>query len=190
LPSAVQVNAGPRRITAMKGGRPTVVSLVTISGMEKKKVNLEFAQAKGADLIQAGAVAAASKERDAEIESQPVKKRSSSRVGLISSSVVAGGCAVATGVFGALALQARNDFNRELKRVPGSQEKIDDARSKMKSYALVTDVLAGATLVSAGAVVYFLLTGDSESEVSKGTLSKRSVTLAPSLGGFVLSGSW
>ena len=96
-----------------------------------------------------------------------------------------GACAVAAGTFGIMALQAKNKFDRDLKKVPGDSEKIDDDRSKMKSYALATDILAGATLLSAGAMVYFLLTDNTES-----ASPKRSVAVAPTLGGLVLQGEW
>jgi hypothetical protein len=95
---------------------------------------------------------------------------------------------VATGVFGILALQAKSDFDKELKQVPGSLDRIDNKRSKMKSYALATDVLGAATLLSAGAVVYFLISDSSGSATP--TASKRSLALAPTVGGIVLHGEW
>ncbi len=188
LRTAIPVNAGPRRITAIKVGHPTVVNLVTVTGAEKKKVNLEFANPKGVDLL-AGAGATTGKMRDAELVSQTGGKKPS-RVGLITSSLMAGGCAVATGVVGVLALQAHNDFDRELKKVPGSSDRVDDTRSKMKSYALATDILAAATLLSAGAAVYFLFADNAEPAAAKTSGAKGSVALTPTVGGLVLHGEW
>jgi hypothetical protein len=87
-------------------------------------------------------------------------------------------------------LQAKSDFDRDLKAIPGSQDQIDKDRSKMKSYALATDVLAGATLLSAGAVLYFLLTDSTESGAPRTSLPNRSVALTPTIGGLVLHGGW
>jgi tetratricopeptide (TPR) repeat protein len=177
LRNAVPVNAGPRRISAIKAGHPTVVRTVTIAGTEKKRVKLELEESKVADGTDVG------------IAGQSGKKRAApSHVGLIASSVVAGGCAVATGVFGLLAVQAKSDFDKELKKVPGNLDRISDKRSKMKSYALATDVLGAATVLSAGAVVYFLITDTFGSGAPSS--SKRSVSLAPTLGGLVLHGEW
>jgi tetratricopeptide (TPR) repeat protein len=188
---AVPVNAGPRRITAIKTGHPTAVRLITVSGMETTKVALELAARRGSGLVD-GEGATGDPDSDADLvqHKAPGKKRPSSRAGLITSSVVAGGCAIATGVLGILALQAKSDFDRDLKAIPGSQYQIDNDRSKMKSYALATDVLAGATLLSAGAVLYFLLTDSTESGAPRTSLPKRSVALTPTVGGLVLHGGW
>lgn len=188
LRAAIPVNAGPRRITAIKVGHPSVVSLVTVTGAEKKNVSLEFVKSKGGDLVEGAGVAAGGM-RDAELVSQGSVKKPS-RVGLITSSVLAGGCAVATGVFGILTLRARNDFDSELKHVPGSSQGVDDARSKMKSYALATDILGAATLLSAGAAVYFLFADNAPPQASKASGAKGSVALAPTVGGLVLHGAW
>lgn len=185
LQAAVPVNAGPRRITAVKLGHPMVSQMVTVPGMEKKLVSLEIPEESGTE--SAARSGAASGRGD--VLYQASRKRSSSRIGLITSAAVAGGCAIATGVFGILALQAKSDFDRELKTVPGSQNKIDSDRSKMKAYALTTDILAGATVLSAAAAVYFLLTDSSESGSPK-TSPKRSVAVAPTVGGLLVQGVW
>jgi tetratricopeptide (TPR) repeat protein len=186
LTAAVPVNAGPRRITAVKVGYPMVSQWVTVPGMEKKLVRLEIAEDSGTALA-ARAGAGSGREGDLLYQSN---KKSSSRIGLITSSALAGGCAIATGVFGILALQAKNDFDGDLKKVPGNQDKIDSDRSKMKSYALATDILAGATVLSAAAAVYFLFTDNTESRAPKTSGPKRSVAVAPTVGGLVVQGVW
>ncbi len=190
LASAVAVNAGPRRIAAIKAGYPTAVRLVTVPGMEKTKVALEIEQANG-DEAGEGAVAApaVSKDQIAGSVDQKADQRSS-RGALIASAAVAGGCAVATGVFAILALQAENDFDRELKAVPTTKDKVDDARSKMKLYAHATDAFGAATLLSAGVAVYFLLTASTESDAPRASSPSRSIAVAPTVGGLVLQGAW
>lgn len=185
LTSAVPVNAGPRRITAVKVGHPMVSQWVTVPGMEKKQVSLEIPEETGTAL--AGRSGAGSG-RDADV--YQASKKTPSRIGLITSSAVAGGCAIAAGVFGILALQAKNDFDRDLKNVPGNQNKIDSDRSKMKGYALTTDILAGATVLSAAAAVYFLFTDSTESRTPKTSGSRRSLSVAPTVGGMVFQGAW
>ena len=191
LPDPVPVNAGPRRITAIKPGLPTVVRLVTVPGMEKKKVILEIDTSAGEIAERSGAIAGSGKGLNADLAYQrDTDRKTGFRIALITSSALAGGCAIATGVFGVLALQAKSDFDQRLKAVPGSSDRIDDARSKMKSYALATDIFAAATLVSAGAAVYFFFADGAESGASKSSSRKRSLAIAPTVGGLVLQSGW
>jgi hypothetical protein len=87
-------------------------------------------------------------------------------------------------------LQAKKDFDRELTAVPNTKGNVDDARSKMKLYAHATDAFAAATLISAGVAMYFLFTDSSESDGPRTSLPKRSIALAPTVGGLVLQGAW
>lgn len=64
----------------------------------------------------------------------------------------------------------------------GAEIRIDDARSKMTSYTLATDILAATTLLSAGVAVYYLFADSDESEAPRASGAKRSVGLAPTVG--------
>jgi tetratricopeptide (TPR) repeat protein len=190
LTSAVLVNAGPRRITAIKAGYTVAARLVTVSGKEMAKVSLEFAtlakrqasapaQSQVADNADEGTASVAIKSESA--------KRPPLKLGLISSAVVTGGCAIATGIFGVLTLGAKRDFNDELGKIPNTKDNVDNARTKMKNYAYLTDAFGAATLVSGGVALYFLLSDTGPKKLSG---KKSSVALAPTLGGLLLHGQW
>lgn len=174
LPSAIEVNAGPRRISAVKSGYAVATRLITVVGKEKSTVTIDVAEpllSQTDDAISGGLA-------------QPGLTKPPSRVALATSALVAGGCAVAAGVFGVLALQAKDDFNGELDKIPNTKANVDDARSKMKTYAYLTDAFGAAALLSGGVALYLLITESS----SKKSPSK--VALAPTLGGMSLHGRW
>ena len=183
LTAAILVNAGPRRIMAVKSGYTVAARMITVGGKEKAKVSLEIA-----NLVKEP-VADRSKSPFLDagmVKAEPAPK-APLRVGLITSGVVATGCAVATGVFGVMALNAKNDFNNQLSKIPNSKDNVDSARSTMKTYAQLTDVFGAATLISGGVVLYYLLSDPAPKKLSE---KKRSFALAPTVGGLVLHGEW
>jgi hypothetical protein len=189
LTSAVPVNAGPRRITAVKIGHPVAARMATVVGREKLRVVMDIPAApptQTADSVGASAAEAATGMPPAFVQGERTQK-APVRAGLITSTVVTGGLAIATGVFGLLALNAKGDFNHELGKIPNTQNNVDSARSKMKTYAHLTDGFGAATLVSGGVVLYYLLT---DSGSKKSSSAKSSVALAPTVGGMLLHGEW
>jgi tetratricopeptide (TPR) repeat protein len=188
LKSAVLVNAGPRRITAVKSGYAVTARVVTVVGREKAKLVMDMAAPVEP---QAGRVrspaAGAEKEMPAFLSERDPAPKAPPRIGLITSTVVTGGCAIATGIFGLLALSAKSDFNAELNKIPNTKDNVDSARTKMKTYAHLTDAFGAATLVSGSVALYFLLT-DTRSPKSSST--KSSVALVPTVGGMLLHGAW
>jgi len=185
LPSAVLVKAGPRRITAIKLGHPVAARVVTVVGREKAKVVMDIAAPVEAQAMARGRWP----EEDASpsIHQSESGRKAPSRAGLITSAVVTGGCAIATGIFGYLALTAKSDFDSELDKVQNTKDNIDSARTKMKNYAHVTDVFGAATLISGGVTLYFLLT---DTGSKKSASNKNSVALIPTVGGMLLHGEW
>jgi len=185
LTSAILVNAGPRRIMAVKSGYTVAARMITVGGREKAKVSLEIttlvkepvADRSKAPLLDAGTALA---------KADPPPK-APLRAGLITSGVVATGCAIATGVFGVMALNAKRDFNTQLARIPNTKDNVDSARTTMKTYAHLTDAFGAATLLSGGVVMYFLLTDPAPKKLSE---TKRSLALAPTVGGLLLHGEW
>jgi len=67
------------------------------------------------------------------------------------------------GVTGYLALRAKHDREDDLKRFGVSQSELDDSRSRAKTFALTTDILAGSAVVWAGIAGVLFLTHDSGS---------------------------
>jgi len=177
LASTVAVNAGPRRISAVKPGYTMATRMVTVVGREKAKVEVDIAElalARANDRSSAGSV-----QREA--------ARRPARIGLTTSAIVAGGCAIATGVFGVLAWQAKSDFDSALDRIPNTKDNVDSARTKMKDYAYLTDAFGAATLVSGGVALYFFLTDTGSKKPSSAVTS---VALTPTVGGMLLHGRW
>jgi tetratricopeptide (TPR) repeat protein len=182
LAPAVPVNAGPRRITAVKAGYAVAAQMVTVVGGERSKVSFNIAalaQGESADLSAKGMPSSF-----LESEASP---KGPSHTGLITSTIITGGLAIATGVFGLLALRAKSDFEGELGQIPNSKDSIDSARTKMKTYAYVTDGLGLATVASGVVSLVFLLT---DSGSKKKSNAESSVALVPTVGGLLLHGAW
>lgn len=187
LSFVVMVNAGPRRITAVKAGYAVAARMVTAVGTETLKVAINIAaasQPQGEGGLGQGTDDAATAPPFIQNEPRP---KAPPRVALITTTAVAGGCALATAVFGILALQAKQDFDRALNTASSTRDNIDSARTRMKAYANLADGFGAATLVSGGIAVYLLLS-DAGSKKSSGT--KTSVALAPTVGGMLLYGQW
>jgi tetratricopeptide (TPR) repeat protein len=176
LGAPVPVNAGPRRITAVKPGYAVAARMVTVGGTERVKVALDVTgRATGAADGVAGAALTG------QARHQPA------RVGLITSSVVVGGCAIATTVFAILAANAKTSFEQELDTYPTTRGNVDRARDKMNTYAYLTDGFGAATLLSGGVALYFLL---SDGGSKKPSSARPSVALSPAPGGMLLHGRW
>jgi tetratricopeptide (TPR) repeat protein len=189
LSFVVLVNAGPRRITAVKAGYAVAARMVTVVGTETVKVAIHIAaplQAQGEGRLTSAAGDAATETSPSFIQSEPAQT-APSRTALITTTAVAGGCAVATAIFGILALNAKRDFDRALDATSSTKDNIDSARSKMKNYANLADAFGAATLVSGGVALYFLF---SDSGSRKASSTKSSVALAPTVGGMLLYGEW
>jgi tetratricopeptide (TPR) repeat protein len=194
LDSAIPVNAGPRRISAVKAGYPVAAQMVTVSGRDAATLVLEIPLLKQRSPIEATSPSAASAtgtrptpslfaER---IGEEKHRQGSAATLGL----VVTGSCAAATAVFSWLAWRAKGDFEREIGKIPTSRARVDSARSTLKTYAYASDAFAVATLLSAGMTGYFLFSDKDEADQSKRPRRSRSVGLAPTLGGAVFQGVW
>jgi hypothetical protein len=67
--------------------------------------------------------------------------------------------AVATGVFGWLALDAHRSWQRAADAGPLTPADVDDRSSRVRALRITTDVLGAATIVAGGATVYLGLSG-------------------------------
>ena len=189
LKTAIPVNAGPRRITAVKPGYTVAARMITVAGREKIKVLMDMAssaQVQAADRANSPN-GDSPKEMPESFLQGEVAHKTPSRTGLITSAVVTGGCAIASGVFGILALSAKHDFDSALSSIPNTKDNVDSARTKMKNDAHLADAFGAATLVSGGVTLYFLLT---DTGSKKSSSAKTSVALVPTVGGMLLHGEW
>ena len=160
LAGPVQVNSGVRQIVLAKPGYQSASKSLTIAGAQPLKITLTLDPLSSADAGAAAAVAGASK--------APPPKSAEHSHGLSTPFWIS---AVATGVFtgtavtfGIVSLNRNQRLDDELNRYPTNPQAIDDARSSLKTSALLTDVFTGAAVVGAAATVYFALTSGSSAE--------------------------
>jgi hypothetical protein len=194
LVAAVPVNAGPRRISAVKAGYPVAAQMLTVSGRDTTPLVLEIPLLKQKPAIEATSPSAAPPTGTRSTSSFVAERIGEEKHGLGRAAtvglVVTGTCAIGTAVFSWLAWNAKGDFDRELREVPTSRASVDSARSTLKTYAYASDAFAAATLLSAGVTAYFLIYGNGEADRSKHPRKPRSVGLAPAIGGVFVQGVW
>jgi len=195
LASAVLVNAGPRKVTAVRPGYAVASRSITVAGGEQALVQLELdipTEVRPSKPEPPPAAPALIASRPAPpitdaIAPQPRK----SRTELIISLTAASGCAIATGIFGWQMLLAKSDFDHEVAKRPYDKTAVYDARSRALTYQYLTDGFAAATLVASGVALYLVLRDDGvAAEPKKRTNAKSIVAVAPAATGLVLHGSW
>lgn len=181
LPEPIAVNVGTRKVSVFKSGSPVVFRVVTVAGKETLKIELRVEEPSRPVLV-----AATGSTKPAPIMVTTEARPSSTRIPLILSASVAVTCAVATGVFGYLALDAQKKFKDQVNTFPNDRHQIEDARAQSKRYAYLADGFGAATLVSGGLAVYLALTHT----WSKPVKPSQQVVLAPTPGGMVLQGAF
>lgn len=180
LEGPIPLNPGSRRLSAAKAGLPGVTRTITVAGADRQSLTLTLrdpaglAQGAGAPLLDA------SSQQESAADSHAL---------LVTALTTTGVCAVTAGVFGWLTVRAKNDFDHDLDARNVSASQADDHRSRLRTFALITDIAAAATLVSGGASLYLVLT---RSSGGKAPLGKPSpfVALAPTPTGVALQGGW
>jgi len=180
LSEPVLVNAGRRKFGATLAGHTPVSRVVEIAGSDETTVALELVPIEATKTIEVPV------ERPGRTETRIVE-RSSSPAPWVALSITAA-TAIATGVFGGLALSASGERDDELARFPGNAAAITDASDRTQTFALATDVLAGVTIAGAiTTVVLFAVTGSSDEAVEPNAASIE-LRVAPT--GLVLGGSF
>lgn len=182
LTGPVPVNPGPRRVTAAKAGLLPASRTVTVAGADHLEIGLELRAApRGLPATESAA---------ASTSATPVKpKTAHSRVPLITSLAVTGACAVTTGIFGLLTLRAKNTLDRDIDTFTVSRNRVSQDRSRVRNYALVTDIAAVATLLSGGLSIYLAL-AHSGDETSQASQPRPRLTVTPTLNGVALYGGF
>ena len=87
--------------------------------------------------------------------------------------------AAGAGGFALLTRKAEGEFETELSRVPNTRSTIEDARSRMVTYAALTDALTVGSLVAGGVALYLGL--------SEGRPASKEVAARPRRPGISLS---
>jgi tetratricopeptide (TPR) repeat protein len=182
LTGPVPVNPGPRRVTAAKAGLLPATRSVTVAGADHIEIGLELRAApRGLPSAESAPPSTSA---------SPVKtKTAHSRLPLITSLAVTGACAVTTGIFGLLTLQAKNDLDKDLNTFAVSPNRVIHDRSRVRNYALVTDIAAVATLLSGGLSLYLAL-AHSGDETSQASQPRPRLTVTPTLNGLALYGGF
>ena len=155
LEGPVIVSAGVRRLSLRKAGYPPSERTITVVGGDQTQIRLDM------DNAPPGA-AAAPLAPSAAGESSSTSSRTGLWIGVATTAALTGTAVV----FGVLTAKADNDLDDELATFPGDPQKIDDARSKLKLYAALTDGFAAGAVVSAlvtTSVVLFSSSGEKSS---------------------------
>jgi hypothetical protein len=186
LPFSVAVNSGLRRISAVKSGYQSAVSVVTVAGGDTVKVELRLAEESGPPVQHVPSPALVPQYPSVKKAPAHAKSRTAFTVSL----VAAGACTVGAVVFGTLAFRAKRDFDRELNTYPTSNSRVDTLRSTMLTYSVLTDVFAAAAVAAGGLSVYYLWSGRKTGELQARTSNRQSIILMPTLGGMIAEGRW
>jgi tetratricopeptide (TPR) repeat protein len=194
LPGLIPVNVGKHKVSALKAGSPEAVRILTVAGKERVKIEFQISESASTSEQPVSSVESTSAPNTGMssapliVETQAPAKPG--RTGLIVSLSTTAALAVGTGVFGFLALKAQHDLNDQINTYPNTKDKIEDARSKSKTYGYVTDALGAATLISGGVALYIALTHRGDSPKAKSSETNIPIVLAPTVGGMVLQGSF
>jgi hypothetical protein len=177
LRAPVLVNSGLRKVSVTKAGRTTTVRNVTVAGGDRMRVALEMREPPAGGGPNEGVAAAGGLGRPATPAPAASNKNYTKMWVTLG---VTGALGVGAGVFALTARQAKSAFETELNTFPNTKERIDEARSKMITYAALTDAFAAAALLSGALTVYFGLSDSGEPE--------RKVAVTPTLGGVLVQG--
>lgn len=170
LASPLLLNAGSWSITAKKAGFEPAMTRFTVSSGEARDVQLSLvAQARAVATAPVppsptpsppAPVAPAPSPRavTGPAGPAPASERDAVSTGTWIGLAATGALAVGAGVTGALSLGAKSDYDAEIARFGTSADKVADARSRTRTLALTTDVLAGAAVVSAAVTVVLYVT--------------------------------
>jgi hypothetical protein len=181
LRSAVLVNAGPRRVAVSKPGHGATARNLTVAGGDRVKVALDMAEAPASrpptDTVPI-------KRPPARSDAVPSPNRTAVWIGVVAT----GAFAVGTGACALLARDAKNEFDLELGRYPTTRERIDDARTRLRLYAGITDGLGAATIVSGGVTLLLALSGGGTKAPPQ--QGQPTIRVAPRVGGISVMGDF
>jgi tetratricopeptide (TPR) repeat protein len=181
LAGPIQVNSGVRQIAIAKPGFQSISRSVTIAGAQplKQTFTLQPLDARTAEAIAAPASA----------ENKTSKQSHGLPTPFWISAIATGVFTGAAVTFGVVSLNKNQKLDDQLNHYPTDPQAIDDARSSLKTSAVLTDVFTGAAIVGAAATVYFALTGSgSSSEAPAKAAHKERLQLGANGSQLLLSG--
>jgi hypothetical protein len=162
LPKALVVNLGRRVVTASKPGMSPASKTLDVAGGDEAHVALDL-------LVPAPAVAAVTPvlvPTPVALPAAPLPNAAPAAVRAHDRSMtpvwvgvgVTGALVAAYAICGGLTLGANSSYNAELSRFPGSPSGIADAHSRVRTFAVASDILAGTAIASGAVTVYLALT--------------------------------
>lgn len=99
--------------------------------------------------------------------------------------------AAGAGTFALFAQRANKDLDADLGRYPGDRAQMDDDRSRLRTWAGLTDGFAAAAVIAAGVGSYFLLSGPSAGETAPpGPSRAAQISLLPAGAALSLAGTF
>jgi hypothetical protein len=149
IQEALLVSPGHRKLEARKRGYATASRFLDVAGGDQTEVALTLVE----DARPQSTVVVSPSPTGPSSEEGARGGNTTVWIGVAATGLLAAGAAT-TGV---LALLAHDDYKKQLDAFPGSASAVDDARSKMNTLALVTDVLGAATVVAGGVTLYLAL---------------------------------
>ena len=182
LAGPVQVNSGVRQVTLAKPGYQSVSRSVTIAGAQPIKLALTLQPLDG------GSEAAGAGAKSSAKEPTGTEQSHGLSTGFWVSAVATGVFTGAAVTFGVVSLNRNQKLDDEFNRYPTDPKAIEDARSSLKTSALLTDVFTGAAIVGAAATVYFAITSSGSSTEAPKAARKDRLQLGASGSQLVLSG--
>lgn len=156
------VSAGVRQVELRKPGFITSSKSLTIAGGEDVKVEFVMRPDRSNEF---GPTPAPVRH---DVEPEPVAPIVSKPAN-VPMWVSLGAAAAFTGgavTFGVLTRKSDGKLDDELEKANNDVANVDDARDELRRNALITDVLAGAAVVSTGLFIYFAVSGSSSSSAS------------------------
>lgn len=148
LKEPVLVSIGRRKVTLQKGGALSPPRFVDLAGGDSVAVSIELAEQSAPKAAPVPAPVA-----------PPPAAPAPSRTGMWISLGVTGALVAGTVVTGVLALGAHGDAEAKLGTFGVKATDVTAARNKMKTLALVTDLLGGASVAMIGVTVVLGVTG-------------------------------
>jgi len=168
LAKPLLVNAGRRKFAASLSGRHPAVRQEEVAGLDDRTVKLELAEIETAAEPPKPLPPT---QKPAPAPPPPTAKTVDEHrtpVGAWTMFAFTGAGAIATGVLGGLALSARSDLDGALATFPGNPAAIEGAQSKVKTFALATDIAGGVTAACAiTTLILFVASSGSKGEGPK-----------------------
>ena len=189
LVEPLSVNAGIREITVRKAGQTATPRRITIAGGDTLRLELRLEPDTGREaLAPVTAMPGTPAPAPASPAAAPSAIPTRPRVWIAYGAAVALGAGATT--FALLARSANKDLDADLGQFPGDRAKTDHDRTRLKTWAGMTDGFAAAALIAAGLGTYFLLSGQPGGESAASSSRSAQLSLLPSGAALSLSGSF